>query len=193
MTGLVGKVIRRGVSLTKRLAGYESVIFFRLPARGTGEMAPPELKEVDAATFEKWAASLPDFPWKAGFSSRFAEGHKFYALMKGAQPVCFGWATLSRSFPCDELHATCRLDGDVAWFWDFVTPTGHRGKGYYRAILEALQRRYSAYDRVIYAVAGNQASLKGIRNAGFEPWTRVRLWRGGHRAVPVVPMRLEFT
>lgn len=74
------------------------------------------------------------------------------------------------------------LDDCEIYLWSFWTPSDLRGNGYYRALLEALLAGFvhkPGAVATIYCRSDNDASLRGIRNAGFRHFDHLEMFRFG--------------
>ena len=99
---------------------------------------------------------------------RFAEGHRAYVAMVDGQPAGWGWVA-TRSARIGELETSFDIPRGARYLWNFVTLPGHRGKGIYPRLLDAIVRTESGRAEqfwIAYAPE-NCASAAGIYKAGF--------------------------
>ena len=99
---------------------------------------------------------------------RFQGGHDVYLAFLDEAPAGYGWLA-RRQGDIDELALSFRMPPGNAYLWDFVTLPDWRGRGVYPHLLQAIVRQEPAVERFwIGYAAGNEASGRGIRKAGFE-------------------------
>jgi GNAT superfamily N-acetyltransferase len=105
---------------------------------------------------------------EAVMTRRFDAGHRAYVALWDGEPAAWGWVA-TRSAEIGELSSTFTIPSGVRYLWNFVTSKGHRGKGIYPRLLDAIVRaesREAARFWIAYAPE-NRASGSGIRKAGF--------------------------
>jgi GNAT superfamily N-acetyltransferase len=99
---------------------------------------------------------------------RFQGGHDVYVAYLDGTPAGYGWLA-RRQGDIHELALSFRMPPGNGYLWDFVTLPEYRGRGVYPHLLQAIIRHEPAIERFwIGFAAGNEASGRGIRKAGFE-------------------------
>jgi hypothetical protein len=168
---------RRFILMLQRVANYRSLLFFRIPAGHYSAAADPAVEE-----YRQDDERDNEVPWNPeAVSARLGAGHRMFILRVQGRPVSFAWVSESIAFTIDELDARVMIDRPMVWIWDCVTPDAFRGLGYYPRLLLALIARFEVDRIVIYCQSKNDASIKGIRKAGFAPWMNVAVTRWGIR------------
>lgn len=159
-------------------------------AHGRTEDLPPTIQEVTTSSLGLIADA--GFPWTSEeIEERLSEGHRLYALTQEGVSLCAGWVSEVEKFWIAELPAVVEFPCTVSLFWDYHTPPKHRGRHAYATLLEGVLAAASN-PAVIYCTAGNVASQRGIRRAGFTPWAvalsarrlRLLLSAGQSSAIP---------
>jgi hypothetical protein len=153
------------------LFAYKKLIFFE---RSTGNSLVDILDNDVLLSF----LSLSEF--KAGpfyrpefenqFEKRFSKGDLAAALLNRNKIVNISWIAKDSLF-INEIKKEFRIAKDEIIIYDVTTKVEDRGKGYYRLILEeinkwAMNRRYKT--SIIYSDIKNLSSIKGILKAGYK-------------------------
>lgn len=151
-----------------------------------------------AGSFYTWwrGDDLPDLPRLSGFAARaitnvdilaaltgltpvqvtrrLETGNTAYVAYIGTEAVGYGWSASGTAAIDDLLLFT--VPPDERYLWDFATLPDWRGRGIYPHLLQfALVEEQSRAARFwIGHEEHNQASARGILNAGFERVGRVR-------------------
>jgi len=118
------------------------------------------------------------FPWDthplhqfhAQYRARFSEGSRAFLGRSGAAIVFSSWVEQGR-LAIDELRWEWKLTAGDAVAYDVVTMPDWRGKGIYPAALRRLSgllAEEGVRHLWIYSEEENDASIRGIRKAGFE-------------------------
>lgn len=101
--------------------------------------------------------------------NRFANDHITFVAFMNDQPAAFGWMARSTA-RIGELNHEFILPEQNRYLWNFRTLEAYRGLGIYPALLQyILQNEKEKANRfwIIHAPENN-ASLKGIKKAGFQ-------------------------
>jgi len=104
---------------------------------------------------------------------RFAHGDEFFGWLVRGRVVSFGWVT------CQDRTVGPFQLAEVpgrAFLYNFHTLEGHRGQGFYPALLLAVRHvlgRENLTEFVLDVNLRNSASVRGIEKAGFVPVAQV--------------------
>ena len=128
-----------------------------------------EFKELGAADAPALAAAMgmatPELVLQ-----RLRRQRRCFCLSVAGQIACYGWVTLGVE-SVGELEREFHLHDDEAYIWHCGTLPAWRGRRLYSALLSQIVHQLHA-ERVpriwIGASRLNQASVRGIANAGFE-------------------------
>ncbi len=177
----------QGMLWTRDLAGTpEIMIMPRADVRFT-EFGP------EAAAQLALAMNLPG---PEAVLQRFTSQRRCFGAYSGEQIVAYGWASVMAEH-VGELERFFRFPTGEAYIWDCLTHPEYRGRRLYSALLTYMcnQLRDSGVRRAwIGASLGNQPSLQGFANAGFQPVITVRYarliglrycWVARYRAAPI--------
>ena len=130
--------------------------------------APTEFAEVRDEDHDQLAGAM-SLPNPELIRQRLQGGRRCFSLRAGGQIVAYGWVT--RGPECvGELEREFHLEDDEAYIWDCATIPAWRGERCYSALLSQLIHELFREDvRIIWIGASrdNQASIRGIANAGF--------------------------
>ncbi len=109
-------------------------------------------------------------PWSSliGSPSWLDDSGRLFAVKRSGEYVSFGWAMRSETFDVSEIGGTVFLTKAALWIWNCFTLSEHRGRGYYPALLMGIRHALGSPPTVIYCVAENRASRRGIEKAGFK-------------------------
>jgi hypothetical protein len=168
--------------LLRRILRMQTVYLYAAEPFKTVERVSPgeRLLRVDIEQFDRWAASQVEVPWSRDIVlKRLQSGAYFYALVVDAIPVSFIWASWLEQYELGEISLNCIFQSEACWYWDAVTPSAHRCKGYYRRLLQALLDEFSDSTRIFFAMDYNTPSIKGIEGAGISKWLTVHRSRLG--------------
>lgn len=150
---------RRAALWRRRAAGREQVVFFEREGGGDAGLG-------EGLSVRERAPGAP---------ARDRPGSRLFVLEHAGEVRSAGWVTRSDRMLVGELGRTVQLARPAVWIWDCATPPAHRGQGYYPALLRGICAHFPGEHVVIFAHAGNEPSLRGIRKAGFaETFTATR-------------------
>jgi RimJ/RimL family protein N-acetyltransferase len=124
------------------------------------ELSKLDLERMVLEKKQSWSGNI-------GIPAWFDAGGRLFALQRYGEYVSFGWAMRSKTFGVSEVNGIVRLNEEMLWIWNCFTPTEHRGKGYYPALLTGIRRALQFPPTVIYCVTENHPSRRGIEKAGF--------------------------
>jgi hypothetical protein len=109
----------------------------------------------------------------AGFlnraAERFADGMVCLVLRRGTGIVALVWVSEAPRARITEIERTIDIGADSVYLFDAFTVPEWRGRGLYPLLLDHVSRLYGGRPKVIAASSRNEASLGGIRRAGFTP------------------------
>ena len=100
---------------------------------------------------------------------RMWDEHRAYVASIDGEDVAFGWVATYQAM-IGEIDSAFDIPKGERYLWNFVTMPGHRGKGIYPRLLDAIVRAESTEAErfwVAYAPE-NYASGTGIEKAGFK-------------------------
>lgn len=105
--------------------------------------------------------------------ARLEERHLSYTIADGGTLLHFGWLGKGqRESRVSEVDQTLKLPEGTVCLYDFYTLPAARGRGYYRANVQAMLRDISAMPEVCWIYIGvmndNKASRHVIETLGFE-------------------------
>ena len=105
----------------------------------------------------------------ANITERLANNNKAYIAYMSGQPAAFGWLA-NEEIQIGELGHKATLPFGHKYLWNFRTLAQYRGLSIYPALLVHILKatKYSTIRYWIIHAPENNASLKGIRKAGFE-------------------------
>jgi len=100
---------------------------------------------------------------------RLANDNKAFVAWINNIPAAFGWMARDQAV-IGELNHTFILPPGNRYLWNFRTMEAHRGRGIYPALLQYILKQGDPDAERFWIIHApeNQASLKGIRKAGFE-------------------------
>lgn len=129
---------------------------------------PTEFAEVRGDQLAELANAM-NLPNLEPIQQRLQGGRRCFSLRADGQIAAYGWVT--RGVECvGELERQFHLRSDEAYIWDCGTLPDWRGQRCYSALLSQLVRELLREDvRRIWIGASrhNQASIRGVANAGF--------------------------
>lgn len=140
----------------------EDLLVYELPAVAHGDDAVAELHDPVAP-----GVGMP-YGLETQASHR-AAGWTLYALQDAGTQVSFAWARVASVHRVSELGRVVEAAGPIGWVVHCVTPEEHRGRGYYSRLIGALAARLAPRRTLIYTLASNTASRRGIEKAGGVP------------------------
>lgn len=154
-----GKVLywRRGVSIftCKSTSNFE-------PFKLVGSFEYCEFTEIDALVkFPLETAVLKDY------QQRFSKNEIYCTLILNNQIVSYGWINPNPTHLLGELDLEIKHSGKLDVLYNFETNENYRGKSLYPYLLQQIVKRNSK-TKMIYALAKNTASVRGIKKAGFQ-------------------------
>lgn len=160
------------------LFGTDEVLFFAagIPQRVPPDIAADGIERISLELLATAAMQYFDDEETLNYLVRGAQrlrrsGADGFALMREGVPVHFAWVTEFEAFYMAEIGQHLRSPGEGAKLvFDCWTPVSMRGRGYYVQTLAPLSAslRQDSRSVWIFGAATNQASLRGIRKAGFE-------------------------
>ncbi len=127
-------------------------------------LAGMRVAQIDDVAFMAQLQGKPE----RDIQQRFDDGHRAYVAIVDGQPAGWGWVA-TRSARIGELETSFIIPRGARYLWNFVTLPGHRGKGIYPRLLDAIVQEESseaAQFWIAYAPE-NRASAAGIYKAGF--------------------------
>jgi GNAT superfamily N-acetyltransferase len=135
--------------------------------------AAPSLEPIEGFTVRRETSALV----MAGLQNRTEidmgrrmwDEHRAYVASINGEDVAFGWVAPYEAM-IGEIESAFRIPKGERYLWNFVTLPGHRGKGIYPRLLDAIvgiegleaERFWVAY------APENYASGAGIEKAGFK-------------------------
>jgi GNAT superfamily N-acetyltransferase len=120
---------------------------------------------------------------------RLWDEHRAYVASIDGEDVAFGWVATSQAM-IGEIDSAFFIPKGERYLWNFVTMPGHRGKGIYPRLLDAIVREEATEAErfwVAYAPE-NHASGVGIEKAGFTTVAQISFDQHGR---PAIRMLLE--
>jgi hypothetical protein len=108
---------------------------------------------------------------------RFKKGYRLFCLRDG-EYVSFAWIIKASEVYVGEINRKVSAKSSVLWIVDCVTLPHYRGKAYYPCLLKLIANNFRSERIVIYASAENEASLRGIKKAGFREFARISTFLG---------------
>lgn len=120
---------------------------------------------------------------------RMWDEHRAYVASIDGEDVAFGWVATDTAM-IGEIDSTFFIPKRERYLWNFVTLPGHRGKGLYPRLLDAIvQAEMADAERFWVAYAPeNHASGSGIHKAGFATVAQISFDQQG---VPAIRMLVE--
>lgn len=115
---------------------------------------------------------------------RMWDEHRAYVASIGGEDVAFGWVATDTAM-IGEIDSAFHIPKGERYLWNFVTLPGHRGKGLYPRLLDAIVRAEATEAErfwVAYAPE-NFASGAGIHKAGFETVAQISFDQHGRPAI----------
>lgn len=137
-------------------------------ARIAGMPAVPSDALIRPATPADAAAVADAFP-RVPFDKRLEDGDSAFLAFVDGRLAHQSWISSSNAF-IPQVRYDRRLAPDEIYFYDCVTLDSHRGRGLYPATLAAAARAFLGIGRtraVLGVLTTNQASLRGVKKAGF--------------------------
>jgi ribosomal protein S18 acetylase RimI-like enzyme len=120
------------------------------------------------------------------FASRINQERCCYVALRGDVIAGYAWVATGALY-IDEIARACRIPAGEIFIYDAFVDAEQRGRGIYPAMLAAVladyRREGNTQAALIAAASVNQASIRGIRKAGFEEWKKVGYleWRKKQR------------
>jgi hypothetical protein len=165
----------------KGLFGTDEVLFFKFaePRLATSQAAEDvALKPIDFDLLARAAQRYYDDEETLNYLLRCAhrvrcQDTQGFALVRDGFPVHFAWVTKFEAFYLAETRSKVTSPGKEAeLIFDCWTPQAVRRRGHYSDTIGKVAvglwgRARTAW---IFGAATNDASLRGIEKAGFEPW-----------------------
>ena len=110
-----------------------------------------------------------NFAVKRVHYQRFKEGSThFFTLVENGEICCHVWSTAeNENFYITELRRPCPITGNSVMLFDGYTYEKHRRKGYYTALLNAIQQYFANRKVYGYHLTSNVISKKGIIKTGY--------------------------
>lgn len=133
-----------------------------------GSMILPEGLRIEASKDVKLLSELSGMPVE-NINFRLANDNIAFVAYLNNQPAAFGWMAKYNA-GIGELNHEFMLPEGNRYLWNFRTIDTYRGKGIYTALLHYILTsgdKNAARFWIIHAPENN-ASLKGIRKAGFK-------------------------
>jgi len=164
----------------------ETLVLFRRALDDVSHHTAPGLDIVpanDAASqlFRRLCAKYPEKNFQERLGLR---GRNCYVALRNGDIAGYGWLSTD-SLYVDEIACTYPLAPGEVFIYDCFVDDAYRGQGIYPAILEATlsdcSKRSDIHTAVIGAISVNQASIRGIRKAGFKEWKRIHYVEWGRR------------
>jgi len=145
---------------------------------------------------ERDAATMADAQQRSRkeIARRFAAGHRAYVARLDGEIAAWGWVA-TREATIGELGITVRLEPDDRYLWNFVTRPGHRGRGIYPRLLQAILRAEAGETGRCWIAHApeNAASASGIRRAGFTAVAELSFDAAGRPALRAIDARESGT
>ena len=116
----------------------------------------------------------------------------YYLLNDQAQPCSFVWSRIGRIHYAGEINKNLVFQEDVNCFIDAITPTEHRGKGYYSYLMRAVADELSEYTSIAYAYRSNFISNKGLKRSGFIQTHILYCFFKFIKILPIKKQRIKF-
>lgn len=102
------------------------------------------------------------------------------------QPVHYSWVQVCGEHSIQSARRRVMVRPGERWIYDCYTARSARGKGIYPYALTVILRESAGVSvSWIYVLRRNQASVKGIRRAGFEPVGTQKSFRLGPWFLPL--------
>ena len=121
-----------------------------------------EIKDISNSIFKQSLFPLQEC------KARFANGHVLCVLQNTNHAlVSYGWINNVGSHYLGELNLNMKIPENSTVLYDFFTVEAFRGHGYYSNLLQCICGR-DLNSKIIYALAGNTQSCKGILKAHFK-------------------------
>lgn len=99
---------------------------------------------------------------------RFLKNEICCVLERDSEVLTYGWVNPNRMHHLGELAVNVNYSENTEMLYNFETDPKHRGKGLYPYLLSRICERNNKF-KIIYALAHNGSSIKGIRKASFLP------------------------
>jgi len=167
LRGGAGALPRRALRAARRAASTRRMIVFS--REGAAGESAGDLVELGFGEMVALARGPGVFPYtlRRRLHDRYREGYRFFALRVEGELVSFAWAVRAPELEISEVECTLRAGGEVGWITDCATPPEFRGRGYYPRLLEKICDVIGTGTVLIYCLAENHASRRGIEKAGF--------------------------
>lgn len=100
------------------------------------------------------------------YKKRFENGHIMVYWEREGSLVSYGWINPHPNSGIGELDLKMEVGENIITLYDFFTFPDFRGQGLYPLLLKKICLRDSKA-KLIYVLAENQSSIRGIEKAGF--------------------------
>ncbi len=147
----------------------------------------PLPSDVDLSVWDSPAsASDAGRPWHRDAERRIREGQVCAVARQGSDRIAYCWSTREPEWVA-EIGRLVVPGPDEVYLYDAFTAPAWRGRGLFPAMLGRLVEYARAHGKsraLIFVLAGNRASRRGIERAGFQLFQAVSRARlGGLRLV----------
>lgn len=178
---LVVKKSLAGLVTIETLVLFECDLADRATAHGY-EPPDPAVLRIDDVASPLFARLCAKYAEKDFRERGMLPGRECYVALRDGDIAGYAWVS-DDSMHVDEVACVVPIAADEVFIYDCFVDAAHRGAGIYPAMLRTALAGCAARQGVRRAVIGaasvNQASIRGIRKAGFREWKRIHYLQCG--------------